>query len=56
LQVCILITLRGVASRPIPVVITNRELDVNVENSPLDVNVKDHWIIDGDPIPVRVVR
>ena len=52
-------------TKPLPVDVTNHELDVNVRNydldvnvrnSELDVNVRDHLIIDGDPIPVRVVR
>ena len=48
----------------IPVTITNGTLDVNVENSEFDVNVqnepdvnmRDHYIIENDPIPVKVVK
>lgn len=49
----------------IPVTITNPEVDVNVQNYELNVNVqnteldvrmRDHWILEGDPIPVTIVR
>ncbi len=43
--------------KPVDVLITNKKVPVNVANtSDIDVNVKNHYIIDGDPIPVRIVR
>lgn len=34
--------------RPVPVVITNA--------GDIDVNVRNHYIVNGDPIPVKIVR
>lgn len=57
----------NVANSEIDVNVANSELDVNVNNTtPIDVNVEnstpidvklyDHWILSGDPIPVRIER
>ena len=43
-------------TKALPVNVANRELDVNVTNIELPVNVRDHYILDADPIPVKVVR
>ena len=50
----------------IPVEITNRTVDVEISNrtvnvevvnsSDIDVRMRNHWIIGGDPIPVRIER
>ena len=45
-----------ITNREVPVNVQNYDLDVNVTNSDLDVNVENHRIVEGDPIPVTVVR
>jgi hypothetical protein len=46
----------NVQNRTLSVEVENSTLSVEVENSELDVQVRDHWILDGDPIPVRIVQ
>jgi len=46
----------NVRNSTLDVNVENSTLDVNVENDRLDVNLWDHWILEGDPIPVRIVH
>jgi hypothetical protein len=46
----------NVENSTLDVNVENTELDVNVENTELDVKMENHGIVDGDPIPVKVVR
>ena len=54
-----------ITNREVPVNVENSEVDVHVanvevpvrvENDEVDVNVENHHIVEGDPIPVTIVR
>jgi len=46
----------NVKNSTLDVKVENSELDVNVQNTELDVRMRDHWIVEGDPIPVTIVK